>query len=177
MWSTSNVGHEPGVQTCHNILQEDTLHLLVQFLLARKFRKSCSFKATRFSISGAIASHSAEQCECERVCSIHNLACSITSTVKTCQLWKEKPPKKVRDMKRAPCAEPPSRTEHPSARAWAQWTGTSVFYLCIYGVVRQCVIILFFALIFIYMHLLQTPRAHAIVRSCAALLSCRFRPF
>ena len=106
MWSTGNVGHEPGVQTGHNILQEDTLPLLVQFFLARKIGKSCHFKATRFSISGAIASHSAEQCECERVCSIHNLACSITSTVKTCHLWKEKPPKKVRDMKRAPCAEP-----------------------------------------------------------------------
>ena len=47
---------------------------------------------------GAIASHSAGQCEWERVCSIHNLACSVTSTVKTCHLWKEKPPKKVRDM-------------------------------------------------------------------------------
>ena len=48
MWSKSNVGHEPSVQTCHNIFEEEThfgtLPLLVQFLLARKFGKSCSFK-------------------------------------------------------------------------------------------------------------------------------------
>ena len=165
MWSTSNVGHEPGVQTCHNISQEDTSPLLVQFLLARKMGKSCCFKATRFSISGVIASHSVGQCECERVCSIHNLACRVTLTVKTCHLWKETPPKKVRDMvslqERALCGTS-SRTENPLARAWAQWTGTSVFYPCIYGVVRQCVIILFFrvCLIFSFHIYIHTPSSN-----------------
>ena len=31
--------------------------------------------------------------------------------------------------------------------------------------------------IYMYVHFFQTPRAHAIVRSCAALLSCHFEEF
>ena len=87
------------------------------------------------------------------------------------------------------------RTEHPSARVWAQWMGTIVFYLRIHGVVLQSVIISFVAhvnvlvfvfvyvyiyiyiYIYMYVHFFQTPRAHAIVRSCAALLSCHFEEF
>ena len=123
------------------------------------------------------------QCECERVCSIHKLACCITSIVMIAILWIEAvhqrriamedgdiaaekmflPPSSARQVnmflqERAWC-KPSSRTERLSARASAQWTGTIVFYQFFHGVVFHCLLMVL------------------IVRSCVALLSCRFGPF